>query len=42
MVLFHEPSRQLSDKELLDEFCKDSHPASVIYSLHGANELAVK
>jgi hypothetical protein len=39
---FQESSSQLSDKELLDAFCKDGHPASTIYSLHCAEEMAVK
>jgi hypothetical protein len=39
---FQQSSQQLSDKDLLDEFCKDGHPASTIYSLHCAQDLAVK
>jgi hypothetical protein len=39
---FQEHSRQYSDTDLLNEFCKDRHPASVIYAMHCADKMAVK
>jgi hypothetical protein len=38
---FQDQGRQLDDTELLNELCKDGHPASVIHAVHYARCLAV-
>jgi hypothetical protein len=39
---FQETNRQLSDTDLLEEFCKDGHPASTLYAIHCADELGMQ